>query len=113
MATTAVSGKPDTSGTISDPAVAMALVALLLPPAPVPPLLSLVAPVVTETVVVPAAAGVPLTGQEILAPAASVAGGAGVHVPTVTPGGKPDTAQLALTAEAVAVALLVHENVPE
>ena len=84
-----------------------------MPPAPAPPLLSLVAPVVTETVVVPAAVGVPLTGQEMLAPAASVAGGAGVQVPTVTPGGRPDTAQLALTADAVAVALLVHENVPE
>ena len=40
-------------------------VAWLLPPAVVPPLLSLVAPVVTVTVTAPEVVGVPLTGQEI------------------------------------------------
>jgi hypothetical protein len=68
--------------------------------------------VVTVTVVEPLAVGVPETGQEMLLPAATVAGGAGAHVPTVTPGGRPVTAQVALTALAVAVALFVHLMVP-
>ena len=78
----------------------------------VPPLVSLVAPVVTVTVELPTAVGVPLTGQLMLAPAATVAGGAGAHVPTVTPGGRPDTAHVALVALAVAAALFVHLIVP-
>jgi hypothetical protein len=73
----------------------------------------LTAPVVTETAFDPTAVGVPETGHEILAPAATVAGGAGVHAPTITPGGKPVTAHVALLALAVAVALLVHLIVPE
>ena len=97
---------------MSEPDVAMAWVAVLLPPVVVPPLASLVAPVVTVTVVEPFAVGVPLTGQEMLAPAVTVAGGVGVHVPTVTPGGRPDTEQDALVALAVAVALFVHLMVP-
>ena len=97
---------------MSEAAVAMACVAVLLPPAVVPPLESLVPPVVTVTVVEPLADGVPLTGQEMLVPAATVAGGAGVQVPTVTPGGRPVTAQVAAVALAVAVALLVHLIVP-
>ena len=97
---------------MSEPTVAIALLAELLPPAVVPPLTSLTAPVVTETVDVPAAVGVPLTVHEMLEPAATSAGGVGVQVPTLTPGGKPLTAQLAFVAEAVALALLVHLMVP-
>ena len=97
---------------MSEPDVAIGAVAVLLPPAVVPPLTSLVAPVVAVTVVVPVAVGVPLTGQLMLVPAATVAGGAGVHVPTVTPGGRPLTEHVALIALAVADALLVHLIVP-
>lgn len=78
----------------------------------VPPLTSLVAPVVAVTVLEPGAVGVPETGQEMLAPAATVAGGVGVHAPTVTPGGKPETVQVALIALAEAETLLVHLSVP-
>ena len=67
---------------------------------------------VTVTVLLPNVAGVPLTGHEMLAPAAIVAGGAGVQVPTVTPGGRPETVQLAAVAAAVALALFVHLIVP-
>ena len=98
---------------MSEPAVAIACVAELLPPAVVPPLISFTAPVVTDTVVVPDAVGVPLTGQEIEKPAATLAGGTGEQVPTVTPGGRPLMAQLALAALAVALAALVHLIVPE
>ena len=108
----AVVGKPERSTLISEPTVAMDFVAELLPPEPVPPLTSLVAPVVAVTVLEPAAVGVPLTGQEMLAPMATVAGGKGEQVPTVTPGGKPATEQLAFVAAAVAPALLVHLIVP-
>ena len=108
-----VVGRPDRSILMSEPAVAMASVATLLPPTPVPPLASLTAPVATETVVVPKAVGVPLTGQEMLDPGATVVGGTGLHVPTVTPGGRPEMAQLALVAPAVAPALLVHLTMPE
>ena len=97
---------------MSEPTVAIALVVELLPPVVVPPLPSLVAPVVAVTVLLPAAVGVPLTGHEMLAPAATVVGGTGVHAPTVTPGGKPEMAQVAAVALAVAVALLVHLSVP-
>ena len=76
-------------------------------------LASLVAPVVTVTVDDPAAVGVPETGQEIEAPAATVAGGTGEHVPSVSPAGKPLTLQVAFVADAVAAALFVHLMVPE
>lgn len=108
----AVTGRPARLILISEPTVATALVAVLLPPLPVPPFVSLVAPVVADAVVEPAAVGVPDTGHEILAPMATLAGGVGVHAPTVTPGGNPVTAQVALSALAVAVALLVHLTVP-
>jgi hypothetical protein len=98
---------------ISEPLVAIAAVALLLPVEVVPPLTSFVAPVVAVSVDEPAAVGVPETGHEMLAPAATVAGGSGAHVPTVTPGGRPEMAQEALIALAVAAALLVHLSVPE
>lgn len=98
---------------MSEPATAKAWVAVLLPPEPAPPFVSLVAPVVTETLAVPEAVGVPLTGQEMLKPAATAAGGSGLQVPTVTPAGNPEIAQEAAAALAVAVALLVHLTVPE
>jgi hypothetical protein len=97
---------------MSAPPVAISWDAWLLPPVVVPPLVSLVAPVETATVVLPDVVGVPDTGQLMLAPAATVAGGVGVHVPTVTPAGKPLTAQVAAVALAVAVALLVQRMVP-
>ena len=108
----AVVGSVDRSMLMSEPTVATVLLAELLPPAVVPPLPSLVAPVVTAMVLFPAAVGVPLTEHEMLAPAATDAGGVGEQVPTVTPGGRPDTAQLASVALAVAEALLVHLIVP-
>lgn len=76
------------------------------------PLVSLVAPVVSVTVLLPVVVGVPLTGQEMLAPAASVAGGVGVHAPTVTPAGNPAGEQVAAMALAVALGLLVQRMVP-
>jgi len=102
---------------MSDPVVVMPAVVELLPPADVPPLMSLVAPVVAVSVVAvsvvaPSAVGVPETGQEMLAPAATVAGGVGVQAPMVTPGGSPLTAQVAAVALAVAVAEFVHRSVP-
>lgn len=97
---------------MSEPVATIACVAVLLPPDVVPPLTSLTAPVVTVTDVVPVAVGVPLTGHEMLAPGATVAGAVGVQVPTLTPGGRPLTEQVALVALAVAVALLVHFTVP-
>ena len=97
---------------MSEPDTATALVVVLLPAEPVPPLVSLIAPVAAVTVTEPAAVGVPLTGHVMLAPAATVAGGTGLHVPTETPAGRPEIAQVALIAEAVAVALLVHLIVP-
>lgn len=98
---------------MSEPVVVSVAVAELLPPVVVPPLLSLVAPVVAVRVEAPAAVGVPLTGHEMLAPAATVAGGTGVQVPTVTPAGNPASEHVAAVALAVAVALLVHLSVPE
>lgn len=76
-------------------------------------MVSLVAPVVTDAVVVPGAVGVPETEQEIDAPTATVAGGVGVQVPTVTPGGSPEIEHVAFEALAVAVAEFVHRMVPE
>ena len=107
-----VVGSPARLMLMSEPVVAMATVVWLLPPVPVPPLVSLVAPVVTVAVTLPEVVGVPLTGHEMLAPTATLAGGTGEQVPTVTPGGSPVTEQVAERAEAVAVALLVHVMVP-
>jgi hypothetical protein len=75
-------------------------------------LVSLVAPVCTDTVTDPDAVGVPETLHEIDAPAATVAGGVGVHVPTVTPAGSPLIAHVAALADALAPALFVHSTVP-
>jgi hypothetical protein len=110
--TDAVVGRPARLMLMSEPETATACVAVLLPPAVVPPLVSFVAPVATETVDGPDAVGMPDTAHEILAPTATVAGGVGVQAPTVTPGGKPEIAHVALLALAVAAALLVHFTVP-
>ena len=85
---------------------------VLFPVAVIPPLASLIAPVVTATVLEAADVGVPVTGQLMLAPAATVAGGVGVHAPRLRPAGKPVTAHDAFVALAVAVALLVQRMVP-
>jgi hypothetical protein len=85
----------------------------LFPPVVIPPLLSLTAPVVTVTFAAAFDVGVPDTVHEIEAPAASEAAGeAGVHVPSVTPAGRFETAHVALSAAAVDVALFVHLIVP-
>lgn len=109
----AVAGSPERLMLISEPETATALVAVLLPPPVVPPLLSLVAPVVAVIVDDPGAVGVPLTEHEMLAPAATEAGGTGEQTPTVTPAGRPETLHVAFVALAVAVALFVHFTVPE
>ena len=83
----AVVGRPLRSMLMSEPDTASACVAVLLPPEPLPPVVSLVAPVEAVRVALPGAVGVPLTGHEMLAPAATVAGRVGVQVPTVTPAG--------------------------
>lgn len=105
-------GNAERSMLMSEPETANACVALLFPAAVAPPLVSLVAPVTVVTETLPVVVGVPLTAQEMLAPAATVAGGVGVHVPTVTPGGSPAMVQVADVAAAVAVALLVHLTAP-
>ena len=97
---------------MSESVVVTDLVAWLLPPVVVPPLVSLMAPVAAVTVELPAAVGVPETGHEMLDPAGTVAGGVGVQVPTLTPGGSPLTEHVAAAALAVALALLVHRMVP-
>ena len=110
--TVAVAGRPVKSGAMSDAVVVITPLAELLPPVVVPPTLSFEAPVVAVYVVAPMDVGVPLTGQEMLAPGATVAGGAGVHVPIVTPGGRPLIAHVAAVALSGASALLVHFRVP-
>ena len=106
-------GKPDKLIDISEALVVTDRVAVLLPPVVVPPFESLIAPVVAITVTLPVDVGIPDTEQEMLAPGATAAGGVGVQVPTVTPGGRPEMLQVALLAEPVAVALLVQSTVPE
>jgi hypothetical protein len=98
---------------MSEPDVTTDFVKVLLPPADVPPTVSLVAPVCTDTVDVAAAVGMPDTVHEMLAPMATVAGGDGTQLATVTPAGRPLIAQVAFVAGAVAVALLVQRTVPE
>ena len=95
---------------MSEPVGATVLVSVLLPPDVVPPLVSLVAPVVTETVALAVDVGVPETVHEIELPEAMVAGGVGVQVPTVTPAGRPVIAQVAPTADCGPA--LVHRIVP-
>lgn len=95
---------------ISDAVVATVVVVELLPPVPVPPFVSLVAPLVAVTVTEPGAVGVPDTEHEMLEPEAMVAGGVGVHVPSVTPGGRPLTAHVAEIA--LAGPAFEHVTVP-
>ena len=90
----------------------MTAVAVLLPPAVVPPLLSLVAPVVTVTVTAPEVVGVPLTGQEMMrgGDRRRRDGRAGADGDA---GGQAGDGALASVALAVAVALLRQKMVPE
>jgi hypothetical protein len=99
---------------MSEAVVTTDMVALLLPPEVGPPLVSFVAPVITEAVAVAGAVGIPETGHEIDAPMANdAAGSVGEHEPTVTPGGRPVMAHETFVAAAVAVELFVHNTVPE
>lgn len=98
----------DVFATVSDGVpIAIDVDAVLLPT-----LTSLDAPVVPLTVLVPAAVGVPVTVQAMLAPMATVVGGVGVHV-DVRPAGSPATEQVALVALSGALDEFVHEYVPE
>jgi hypothetical protein len=88
-------------------------VAALLPPVVMPPLASLTAPVLTVTVTEAVEVGVPVTGQEMLWPAASEATGVvGVQVPSVRPAGSAETAHVAFVAAAFDPAAFVHRTVP-
>jgi hypothetical protein len=90
-------------------------VTLLLPPFVVPPLPSLVAPVVNVSGAVPTAVGAPLTVQVITAPMATVppVGTVGEHT-LIKPVGNPAIAQVvnALAGAVAAGAVLVQVNVP-
>jgi hypothetical protein len=73
-----------------------------------------VAPVAPLTVEDPVAVGVPDTEQVIVALGASVeTGTAGVQPVTVTPAGRPVTAQVAFVAPTAGAAAFVQVNVPE
>ena len=96
----------------SEKAMAWHLVlVLLLPPVVVPPLTSLVAPVVKVNGDVPGAVGVPVTLQVMAAPMATVplVGTVGVQL-VLKPAGKPAIAQVAptLAAAVAAGAVLVQ-----
>lgn len=108
----AVVGRLDRSTDISEPVTAIDVVAELLPPVPVPPLLSLVPPVVPVTVTVPVAVGVPDTEQVIAADGAIFVGGVGEH-DVVRPAGSPATAHVAFVAVTEGAAAFVQVNVPE
>ncbi|MEZ5854620.1 MAG: hypothetical protein R3D67_07670 [Hyphomicrobiaceae bacterium] len=97
---------------MSEPLTVTVAVAWLLPPVPVPPFESFVAPVVAVTVEEPVAVGVPAMVHEMEAPGATVAGGVGVQPVTERPAGRPVIAQLALVALAGAAALFVQRTVP-
>ena len=109
----AVVGSPATFTLISELVGASTTDAELLPPEVVPPLPSFGAPVVTVTVLAAVDVGMPATGQVMLAPTATVAGGTGVQAPSVKPTGRPVTPHVAADALAVAERLLVHLMVPE
>ena len=83
----------------------------MLPPVVVPPLMSLVAPVVKVNGDVPGAVGVPVTLQVMAAPMATVplVGTVGVQL-VLKPAGKPAIAQVAptLAAAVAAGAVLVQ-----
>jgi hypothetical protein len=113
--TCAVAGMPAKDGTMSEPVTTMELVAVLLPPAVIPPLTSLAAPVVKASGAVPTAVGVPVTVQVMAAPMATVppVGTVGEHA-LIKPAGKPAMAQvvLALAGAVAAGAVLVQVKVP-
>lgn len=68
---------------------------------------SLVAPVVPLAVNDPAAVGVPVTEHEMVAPGATVAGGAGMQF-ALRPAGRPLIAQAALVAAIAGALALVQ-----
>jgi hypothetical protein len=107
-----VVGIPAKDGTMSEPVVTIEPVTVLLPPAVMPPLASLVAPVVSVSGEAPTAVGVPVTVQVITAPMATVTvvGTVGEHN-VVKPAGSPAIAQVVpILAGAVAAgAVLVQE----
>jgi hypothetical protein len=105
--TDAVAGKPDRSGVMSEPAVAMTVEPVLFAGLP-----SLVAVVVPLTVDDPVLVGVPETVQTICAPAATVVGGVGVQ-DVVKPEGRPLTAHVALVAASEGEPAFEHVKVPE
>jgi hypothetical protein len=95
--------------------VVIELVALLLPPVVVPPLISLAAPVVNVSGEVPTAVGVPVTLQVMMPPIDTVPAVGTVGEQTaVKPAGSPAMAQLVpMLAGAVAAgAVLVQVKVP-
>lgn len=106
MPTVAVAGRPDRFGVMSEPAVAMMVVAVLLAGLP-----SLLAPVTPLMVDEPVVVGVPETVQTICAPGVTEAGGVGVH-DVVSPAGSPLTAQMALVAASAGEPALEHVKVP-
>jgi hypothetical protein len=106
---------PAKDGTMSEPVVTIELVTVLLPPAVIPPLPSLAAPVVKVSGTVPTAVGVPLTVQVMAAPIAKVdeVGRFGEQT-VVNPVARPVIAQVApaLAAAVAAGAVLVQVKVP-
>lgn len=103
----AVAGRPLRSGVISEPVVVIDATAVLLPGMP-----SLVAPVVPVSDAVPTAVGVPETVHEMVAPGATLVGGAGMH-DDVRPAGNPAIEQVAAVAARAGVAAFVQVKVPE
>ena len=79
-----------------------------------PTVTSFVAPVAPATDAVPAPVGVPVTVHVMVAPEASEETGlGGVHVPSVSPAGRPDALHIAVLAAAVpAVLLFVQTTLP-
>jgi hypothetical protein len=101
-----VRGRPERSGTMSEPLAASTVVAMLLAVFG-----SFDAPVVPLTVEELGAVGVPETVHVIVAPGATVVGGVGEH-DVVSPEGKPVTPQLAAVAATAGAAAFEQVNVP-
>ena len=93
---------------MSEPNTVRARVAVLLAATP-----SLLAPVVPFNVKLPVAVGVPVTGQEMVRPAASDATGvAGVQVPTLRPAGRPASEHVAAVAATAGAFAFVQVKLP-